>query len=142
MRTIIVCLIALSILVGFGAVYAQDSTSATQEKKMEMKPAGVKELNAFHVLLHPLVHDAMPNKDYATVKDALPKLIESAQTLLKAQLPKTIGPKKKTFRTETKKLLTQLTQLNRKKAELSDEQFEKNFAAMHETFEELMQMTE
>jgi hypothetical protein len=121
--------------------------SFTQEKKesgeqrQEMKPSTVKELDDFHTLLHPLVHDAYPNKDFASIKKALPGLIESATTLKNASLPKELSAKKNSFKKEAKKLLKQLTDLKKKQESLADETFGKKFMEMHDTFEKMMDMT-
>ena len=123
------------------------SVSHSQEKAKEapedhtMKASAVKELNEFHELLHPLVHEAYPNKDFAAIKKALPELIESGTLLKKATLPKELVSKKKAFMTEAKKLMKQLTEMNRKKDTISDEALGKKFMEMHTTFEKMMDMS-
>ncbi len=102
----------------------------------------VTEVDQFHELLHPLVHDALPNKDYAAIRDALPQLIESATTMSKAQLTDDLVSKQKKYTKEAKKLLKQLKDMERRKSKFSDEALDKRFRAMHDTFERIVQMVQ
>jgi len=141
MKNALYLMVVFAFLIGSSLTFSQEKSAPTEEKKSAMEMGGIKELDAFHELLHPLVHDAYPQKDFAAIKEALPNLIESATTLKSAKLPQSMSGKKKAFRTESKKLVTQLTQLNKKKDTLGDEEFGKRFMNMHDTFEKLMEMT-
>jgi hypothetical protein len=129
--TITVLTLALSI----GTSHAQEKPKA---HPMEAKGSTVKEVDSFHELLHPLVHEAYPNNDFASIRKALPGLITSAAALNKARLPKELSEKKEAYGRESKKLMKQLKQLNGKK--MPDEQFGKLFAEMHDTFENIMEI--
>ena len=102
----------------------------------------VPEVDQFHKLLHPLVHDALPNKDYTTIREALPELIESATTMSKVQLPDDLASQQKKYAKEAKKMLKQLRDMERRKSKFSDEALDKRFRAMHETFEKIMLMVQ
>jgi hypothetical protein len=135
-------LFTLSIFLIIASIsFAQEKTAPVEEKKGMMKGSGIQELDAFHALLHPLVHEAYPKNDFAAIKDALPKLIESAAALKGATLPEPLSGKNKAFRAESKKLATQLAQLSKKRDTLSDDEFGKRFMKMHDTFEKLMELT-
>ena len=121
-------------------LYAQEE-KATTEQKHEMEKTSVKELTTFHELLHPLVHEAYPAKDYGTIRKAIPDLIKSAAKIRTAKLPKEMKDKKKEFAGESKKLLKELKALDKKQNKLSDEQFAEQFMDMHDTFEKLMEIT-
>lgn len=118
--------------------------SFAQEKKDELPPAPpmgqieLKELDQFHELLHPLVHDAYPKKDFATIRTALPSLVKSATLVKNAKLPAELASKSKSYDKQSKKLLQQLTDMDKKKAKMSDKDLGKKFMEMHDTFEELM----
>lgn len=47
----------------------------------------IRELDEFHLVLYPLWHQAMPNKDYQAVKAAIPSLEKRLADLMRAQLP-------------------------------------------------------
>lgn|ERR1041385_4740919 len=133
-------LTAIFILAFCSTVYSQEKKDDGQEHH-GMKASAVKELDEFHELLHPLVHEAYPNKDFEAIRKALPKLVESGMLLKKAALPKELASKKKAFTAKAKKLVKQLTELNKKKDTLSDDILGEKFMEMHDTFEELMDLT-
>lgn len=47
----------------------------------------IRELDEFHLVLYPLWHQAMPNKDYQAVKAVIPSLEKRLADLMRAQLP-------------------------------------------------------
>ncbi|MCJ7577759.1 MAG: hypothetical protein MUO91_04845 [candidate division Zixibacteria bacterium] len=47
----------------------------------------MREMEQFHLVLYPLWHEAMPNKDYQAIKDAVPSLESKMDALMKAQIP-------------------------------------------------------
>jgi hypothetical protein len=47
----------------------------------------MKEIEEFHLVLYPLWHEAMPQKDYQTIKFAIPSLESKMDALMKAQIP-------------------------------------------------------
>jgi flagellar motility protein MotE (MotC chaperone) len=47
----------------------------------------MKEMEQFHLVLYPLWHEAMPNKDYQAIKDAVPSLESKMDALMKAEIP-------------------------------------------------------
>jgi len=125
----------MMLLLSTGGTYAQEKKA---EHKMEAKGSMVKEVDSFHELLHPLVHDAYPKKDFGSIRKALPDLISSARSLGKAKLPKELTAKREAYRKESKKLMKQLKDLDAKK--MPDEQFGKLFSEMHDTFENIMEI--
>lgn len=130
---------AMVLIVVCGTSYAQEKTKPA-EHTMEATTSLVKEVDTFHELLHPLVHDAYPNKDFAAIKKALPELITSATKMKNANLPKGLSSKRDQYKRGAKKLLAQLKELNKKKATLNDESLGKKFMEMHDTFESIMDM--
>jgi hypothetical protein len=47
----------------------------------------MKEMEEFHLVLYPLWHEAMPNKDYQAIKAAIPSLESKMDALMKAEIP-------------------------------------------------------
>jgi len=47
----------------------------------------MKEMEQFHLVLYPLWHEAMPNKDYQAIKAAIPSLESKMDALMKAEIP-------------------------------------------------------
>ena len=127
----------LVLIVALAISYSQEKTDAAGNQE---QTSSVKELDAFHELLHPLVHDAYPNKDFATIKKALPGLIKGANMMRIAGLPKEFGVKAGKYKKASQKLIKQLTDLNRKKSKYGDDAFGKKFMEMHDTFESIMDL--
>ena len=136
-------ILILVLIVCASSVYAQEKMEQQHESKEahEMKSASFKELDAFHELLHPLVHEAYPAKDFAAIKKGIPGLIKSAAALKTAALPKELSAKKTVFNKTAKKLLQQLNQLDKKKETWKDKEYGEKFMAMHDTFEKMIDMT-
>jgi hypothetical protein len=95
----------------------------------------VKEVDGFHELLHPLVHEAMPNKDAGTIRKGLPALMASAAAIKNAHLPQSMQKKKTAFKNAARKLQAQVEKLNKTKSRLTDLELLEKFGQIHETFE-------
>ena len=119
------------------ASFSQEHGKAGHE--MEKEKLTVKEVHDFHELLHPLVHEAYPAKDFKKIRTAIPDLLTSAKTIRNAELPKGLTGKTK-FRQTAEKLYKELSSLNRKKDMMSDDVFGERFMKMHDTFEKIMDM--
>ena len=132
-------LLSVTIILASTCFYAQETMDAAK-KSHGSDATSVKELDAFHELLHPLVHEAYPNKDYSTIRKAIPDLVTAAKKLKNASLPTELN--KKEFKKNSSKLLKELTALNKKKDKLTDEEFGKKFMEMHDTFESIMELTQ
>jgi len=64
----------------------EDMHTAFEQMARVLAPR-TRELDEFHLVLYPLWHQAMPNKDYQAVKAAIPSLEKRLSDLLRAQLP-------------------------------------------------------
>ncbi|HUN67028.1 MAG TPA: hypothetical protein VMW43_13125 [Bacteroidota bacterium] len=103
-----------------------------------LRAAGnVEEVDAFHRILHPLVHDAYPAHDFGAIRDRLPKLLEAAEVMRGARLPGELSGKQHAYRKLTGKLYNQLKSLEKRKNRLKDEKFGVLFMEMHDTFEKI-----
>jgi len=114
----------------------EKSETSPQHQHEEM--GMVKEVDAFHELLHPLVHEAYPKNDFATIRKAIPELLKSGKSIKSAKLPAELEGKKDAYAKYSKKLVQQLTDLNKKKDKLSDKEFGSKFMEMHDTFESIV----
>jgi hypothetical protein len=104
-------------------------------------PANVKEYDHFHELLHPLEHDALPQKDFKRIRENAGELIKRGKAIVKLGVPK--GTVEKNFaevRNELRKFDGALKQLNTAAKKGSDAQVESSFSAVHDSFEMLMGM--
>ena len=124
-----------------GLVATSGVLSTAQDQKQEGKksePAfALKEMNVFHKILHPLVHDALPNNDFAAIRSKLDTLLAEAKALQQAKLPKKFAGRKDEFDKQSAELVSQLTDLVSMKDIVDDATLEKLFNDMHESFESL-----
>ncbi len=102
----------------------------------------VAEVDDFHKVLHPLVHEAYPNKDFNAIRAGIPDLLAAANTMAKAVLPSDLAPKQKEYKNEVRRLVKQLKEMDKKKGKLSDDELGKKFMAMHDTFEKIMEIVQ
>jgi hypothetical protein len=121
------------------SLYAQEQAKDQEHAHGEATPS-VPELDKFHEILHPLVHDAYPNNDFAAIKKALPKLVKSATAMTKVSLPKELAASRADYKKASKKLVQQLRSLEKSKTRLADKEFGEQFMEMHDTFEGIMGM--
>ncbi len=147
--TIARCAAAILLAAGCQLAVAQDTAAAKPVHQHELKQGqptiedegknvAIKELEAFHESLHPLVHDLMPNKDLAGVRSRLADLLKSARLAAGAALPRELASKKDEYRRLGAQLVRQITRLQSTK---NDAKFEKLFDSMHMTFEEMISLT-
>ena len=137
MRQILFLLLILSV--------ALPITTFAQVKKetKETMPAAksiVKEVQAFHKLLHPLVHDALPKGDFAKIRENLEKLLKGATAIQEAQIPKKLAGRQKEATDAANELVSQLTDMVSTKDKIDDATLEKLFNDMHEKYEQLAEI--
>jgi hypothetical protein len=99
----------------------------------------VKEYNKFHDVLHPLQHEALPNKDWARIRSNSGEFVKRGKAIVKVGVPAGV-PKTKAeeFRKELKKFNTALNKFNRDAKSGGDGDLEASFAAVHDSFEMLV----
>ena len=102
---------------------------------------GVKEYDAFHDLLHPLEHEAVPKSDFARVRSDAKELTKRGDAVIKLGVPKGIKAEKTD---EFKKHLSDFTAaLAKFKSDAesgTDADLKASFAAVHDSFEEMAHM--
>ena len=64
----------------------EDMHTAFEQMARVLAPR-MKEIEAFHLVLYPLWHEAMPNKDYQAIKASIPSLESKMDALMKAEIP-------------------------------------------------------
>lgn len=125
----IVCVLAFSPVL----VWAQAEVAPKEEHQGgEGHVFAIPEMDHFHEVLHPLVHDAMPEKEYDVVRGKLDELFTQAKAIRNAKLPAEMAPVKKEFRRSAERLVDQIRKL---KKTSNDAKFEALFDEMHMTFE-------
>lgn len=103
--------------------------------------SAVKEYEAFHELLHPLEHDALPGKDFARIRTNAKELVKRGEAIVKLGVPAGTAEKNVTeFRNELKKFSGALKKLSRDAKSGSDQKLADSFSAVHDSYEVLVGM--
>lgn len=114
-------------------VWAQAEVAPKEEHQGgEGHVFAIPEMDHFHEVLHPLVHDAMPEKQYDVVRGKLDELFTQAKAIRKSKLPAEMAPVKKEFRRSAERLVDQIRKLRKTS---DNAKFEALFHEMHMTFE-------
>ena len=137
MKTMVFALVTLIVAVTT-SVFAQKQMK-DKEKPSEHRFA-LKELQVFHDVLYPLVHEALPKSDFDRIKRNLGRLLRRATAIQKVKLPMELAGRKEGFEAKSNELVTQLQDLVGMKDAVDDRTLEKAFNEMHETFEQLVEI--
>ena len=101
----------------------------------------VKQYEDFHHVLHPLEHEALPKKDFKTIRAKAGELVRLGEAILKLGLPR--GVKEKN-RDEFKQWLGKFGEaLVKFKADAeagTDDQLKESYCSVHDSFETLAGM--
>jgi hypothetical protein len=112
---------------------------ATNNSARAPEPGSPKEYDSFHELLHPLEHDALPQKDFRRIRENAGELIKRGAAMVKLGVPNGTAEKNVTeFRKELRKFDSALKQFSNAAKKGTDAQVETTFSAVHDSFEMLM----
>ena len=96
----------------------------------------VKEYNEFHEVLHPLQHEALPNRDFKTIRARAGELTTLGEAIVKLGTP--AGVKEATeFQNELKVFAAAIAKFKTDAANANDAQLEESYLAVHDSFEML-----
>ncbi|MDQ3753830.1 MAG: hypothetical protein M3371_03765 [Acidobacteriota bacterium] len=119
---------------------AQSSAVQKQDEHSQAKHSfGVAEFDRFHDILHPLQHEALPNNDFKLIRESAAELFAAGNALAEHGTP--TGVKNATdYKAGLKKFRAALKQYEQDAKSGSDEQLRTSYTAVHDTFEELVDL--
>jgi hypothetical protein len=100
--------------------------------------ANVPELDSLHESIYILWHTAYPNKDYALIKDILPRLEVSVSKLASAALPEILHNRQAKWDIEIQNLESNLNALQNAVKEDNKQSMLKTVESLHRSFESLV----
>jgi hypothetical protein len=101
----------------------------------------IKQYEDFHRVLHPLEHEAIPKKDYATIRMRADELIALGNAIVALGVPPgTKSDVVEQFKTELTKFRGALASFGEAAKNGKDEQVKETFGAVHDSFEMLASM--
>ena len=115
--------------------------SAAQEGHGSKHGLSVKQYEDFHDVLHPLQHDALPNKNFKEIRAKSVLLTRRGRAIVRLGIPR--GTPKETraeFAKELKKFSKALTKYSADARRGTDTQLEASYSAVHDSFEMLAAM--
>ena len=130
----------LSIAFLFSAI---SSNAVTQHKGQHENKHGlsVKAYEDFHSVLHPLQHEALPNKDFGRIRAQSSLLVKRGKALVKLGVPKgTSAEHKEGFGKGLMKFNEALAKFKADAKKGTDEQLAASYSAVHDSFEMLAEM--
>ena len=92
-------------------------------------------------MLHPLEHEALPNKDYRRIRSQSGELVKRGKAIVKAGVPEALtGDKKTEFVNEMKAFDGALNKLKTAARRSNNSKLASSYSAVHDSFEKLMGM--
>lgn len=103
--------------------------------------SGPKVYEEFHDVLHPLEHEALPNKDYRRIRSQSGELVRRGKAIVKSGVPATLtGDKRTEFVLEMNTFNAALNQLKAAARRSNNTKLARSYSAVHDSFEKLMGM--
>ena len=103
--------------------------------------SGPKVYEEFHDVLHPLEHEALPNKDYRRIRSQSGELVKRGKAIVKSGVPATLtGDKRSEFVLEMNTFNAALNQLRTAARRSNNSKLARSYSAVHDSFEKLMHM--
>jgi hypothetical protein len=99
----------------------------------------VREYNLFHDVLHPLQHEALPQRDFKTIRARANELVTRGRALVKVGVPAGVQDRA-AFEKELKAFEKALARFRADARKKSDARLEASYNAVHDTFEMLASM--
>lgn len=132
--SLVVALAAFSL-----APLAPESVALAQEMPNHESEGGSQQFRLFHDVLHPLMHEALPHKDFKTMRARAGELVKRGRVIVKAGVPERVKDQEG-FHLSLKDFDEELSAFRKAARGRDDKQLEKTFNALHDTFERLADM--
>ena len=101
----------------------------------------VKQYEAFHDVLHPLEHEALPKNDFRTIRAKSAQLASKGNAIVRLGVPRGISKDQRvSFKTGLKKFSQALVKFRADARRGTDDQLKLTYSAVHESFETLAGM--
>lgn len=102
---------------------------------------GIKEYDAFHDVLHPLEHEALPKGDFARIRSQAKELIKRGDAIVKLGVPSEIKTEKaEHFKKQLDAFATALVKFSADAESGTDADLKTSYSAVHDLFEDLAHM--
>ena len=101
----------------------------------------VRQYEAFHDVLHPLEHEALPKNDFRTIRAKSAQLVNRGNAIVRLGVPRGISRDQRAeFKAGLRKFSQALVKFRADARRRSDERLRVSYSAVHDTFEMLAGM--
>jgi len=128
----------ISIAIALTLMMAAHGTNAAAANLID-EHFSVKEYNLFHDVLHPLQHEALPNKDFKTIRARAAELTTRGRAIVRLGVPAGVADKAE-FQKQLKQFDKALLRFKSDARKKSDARLEESYTAVHDSFEMLASM--
>jgi hypothetical protein len=102
---------------------------------------GIKEYDAFHDVLHPLEHEALPRGDFATIRSQAKELAKRGDAIVQLGVPSAIKAENtEQFKKHLDDFANALAKFSTAADSGTDAELKSSYSAVHDLFEELAHM--
>lgn len=127
------------ILAGVALLATMDGRGACAAAAQPDEHFSVREYNLFHDVLHPLQHEALPQRDFKTIRARAAELVTRGRALVRLGIPAGVQ-ETDAFRKELKQFEKALAKFRADARKRSDARLEQSYNAVHDSFEMLASM--
>ena len=99
------------------------------------------EYDQFHEVLHPLEHEALPKRDFLTIRTKASQVVSRGKAIVKLGVPESgTDPDRKAFAKQRKKFDKALARFRSDATTGNDHNLKVSFSAVHDSFETLAEL--
>jgi hypothetical protein len=137
----LVFIFAVAAIFSTGSLFNLSATTAAGNQEDHGKKHGfsVRQYEQFHDVLHPLQHDALPNKDFRRIRAKSTLLVKRGNAIVKLGMPRGVDSKEE-FAAGLNKFREALAKFRSDAKKGTDEKLEASYSAVHDSFEMLAAM--
>lgn len=100
----------------------------------------IKEYELFHEVLHPLQHEALPQRDFRRIRSMAIELVTRGKAILALRVPSMPDVQHRQFARARRRFDRALTRFGNDARKSNDARLKESYTAVHNTFEELLDL--
>jgi hypothetical protein len=135
-RFCLIMVLGFSLLSSPAFLFSHDATNVAGQHGFS-----VKQYEAFHDVLHPLEHEALPNKDFRRIRAKSAQLVNRGNAIVRLGVPRgTSREQRPEFKAGLREFSKALVKFRADARRGTDDQLKFSYSAVHDSFEMLAGM--
>jgi hypothetical protein len=132
-RSCLILVLGLTLLSSPTFVFSRGETNSPGQHGIS-----VKQYEAFHDVLHPLQHEALPKNDFRQIRAKSALLVNRGNAIIRLGVPRRLSKERNPeFRAGLKEFSKALVKFRTDARRGTDEQLKASYSAVHDSFERL-----